>query len=115
LPAPEQSRTAMIRVLRPPFKASPFVLVIDGSIEPTDIPRLCERVHALLEGSDAAMVICDVAAVIGPDAVAVDALARFQLTARRLGCRVLVRHAGDDLRNLVALMGLSDILPCLRT
>jgi hypothetical protein len=47
---------------------------------------------------------------VEPDAVTVDALCRLQLAARRYGCRVRLRHASDELLELVAFMGLSDIL-----
>ncbi len=53
--------------------------------------------------------MCDVDGVAA-DAVTVDALARLQLAARRHGCRVELRHASDELRNLVAFMGLQDVL-----
>ena len=74
-----------------------------------DLPGLCARVCALLEGSGARVVLCDVRGV-DVDAVTVDALARLQLAARRRGCRVRLRHASTDLRELVALMGLADVL-----
>ena len=48
---------------------------------------------------------------VEPDAVTVDALARLQLAARRLGCQVRLRNASDELRELVAFMGLCDVLP----
>jgi ABC-type transporter Mla MlaB component len=54
--------------------------------------------------------LCDVRDVVA-DAVTVDALARLQLAARRHGCRVVLRHSPSELRRLVALMGLSDVLP----
>ena len=41
----------------------------------------------------------------------VDALARLQLAARRHGCQVRLRHASTELLELVAFMGLSDVLP----
>ena len=50
--------------------------------------------------------VCDV----DPDAVTVDALARLQLAARRLSCRLLLNNASPDLLELVAFMGLSDVL-----
>ena len=40
----------------------------------------------------------------------VDALARLQLTARRLGWRLRLREAPLDLRELIALAGLSRVL-----
>lgn len=55
------------------------------------------------------IALCDVTGV-EPDALTVDALARLQLTAGRHGCRVRLRNASDELRDLVAFMGLRDVL-----
>jgi hypothetical protein len=44
------------------------------------------------------------------DAVTVDALARLQLAARRHDCQVRLRHASAQLNELVAFMGLADVL-----
>jgi len=82
---------------------------IRGPIAPADLGGLCDRVCTLLHGSSAGTAFCDVAGV-EPDAVTVDALARLQLAARRLGCQVRLRNASGDLRELVALMGLTDVL-----
>lgn len=48
---------------------------------------------------------------IPADAALVDALARLQLLARRLGHHVVLVEAGEDLRALIAFMGLAEILP----
>ena len=45
------------------------------------------------------------------DAVTVDALARLQVAARRCGCEVRLQGASRELRDLVAFMGLDDVLP----
>jgi ABC-type transporter Mla MlaB component len=45
------------------------------------------------------------------DARSVDALARLQLAARRCQCQVRLRGASKELRELVAFMGLREILP----
>jgi ABC-type transporter Mla MlaB component len=82
---------------------------VEGPIARADLPGLCERVCALLEGSGAAVAYCDVRGV-EPDAVTVDALARLQLAARRRGCQVRLRGASDELRGLVAFMGLENVL-----
>ena len=82
---------------------------IAAPLERADLPGLCGRVCRLLERAGPGTVLCD-ARDLGADAVAVDALARLQLAARRRGCRVVLRHAGPELRELVALMGLSDVL-----
>jgi ABC-type transporter Mla MlaB component len=84
---------------------------IRGPIARTDLPGLCDRVCALLEGGGGdALVQCDVATV-DVDAVTVDALARLQLAARRHGCRVRLCNASAELLALVAFMGLEDVLP----
>jgi ABC-type transporter Mla MlaB component len=84
-------------------------LSIRGPIRRSDLAGLCERVCAVLAGSSAAEVCCDVHGV-EPDAVTVDALARLQLAACRSGCRVRFRNASAELRALVAFMGLADVL-----
>ncbi len=82
---------------------------VRGPIAHEDLPGLCQRVCALLSESGADVALCDVAAV-EPDAVTIDALARLQLAARRYGCQVRLRRASDELRKLVAFMGLADVL-----
>jgi ABC-type transporter Mla MlaB component len=83
---------------------------VKGPIACADLPGLCERVCGLLAGSGADIVLCDVHGV-EPDAVTVDALARLQLAARRYGCQVRLRRASEELLELVAFMGLRDVLP----
>ena len=82
---------------------------IHGPIARSDLPGLCDRVCALLHGGSGGDARCDVAGV-EPDAVTVDALARLQLAAQRLGCRVRLRNASPELHDLVAFMGLADVL-----
>lgn len=86
------------------------MLVLSGPIERADVPALCDRVRGRLEESDAHLVVCDVGAVVDPDAVTVEALARLQLTARRLGHRLRVRHACGELQDLLDLMGLRHVV-----
>ena len=88
----------------------PVHFAIRGPIAPADLPGLCDRVCALLQGSRPGVALCDVSGV-EPDAVAIDALARLQLGARRNGCQVRLRGASSALLELVAFMGLSDVLP----
>ena len=83
---------------------------IRGPIARADLPGLCERVCALLTRSRARVALCDVQGV-PPDAVTVDALARLQLAAGHNGCQVRLQHASDGLLELVAFMGLREILP----
>lgn len=91
----------------PAAKPSPIVFAVDRPITRADIPQLCATLRTLLEAGEVDTVVdCDVGARVRPDAVTVDALARLQLTARRLGCRLRLRHASSELRELIAFMGL---------
>jgi anti-anti-sigma regulatory factor len=54
-------------------------------------------------------IVCDVGA-LAPDAAALDALARLQLTARRLGHEILLRDASTELQELLEFVGLRDVL-----
>ncbi|HLB77915.1 MAG TPA: hypothetical protein VJO72_12855 [Candidatus Dormibacteraeota bacterium] len=94
----------------PTVKRSATTFAIRGPLAPTDLAGLCTRVCALLEHSGSAFAFCDVRGVHA-DAVAIDALARLQLAAQRRGCRVRLRGASVELRDLVAFMGLRDVLP----
>jgi ABC-type transporter Mla MlaB component len=87
-----------------------IAFAIEGPITRADLPGLCDRVCALLERSRARVALCDVSGVV-PDAVTVEALARLQLAARRHECRVHLRCASPELLELVAFMGLRDVLP----
>ena len=85
------------------------MFAIRGPIAREDLPGLCDRVCSLLERSGGGIVLCNVSDVPA-DAVTVDALARLQLGARRHGCRVRLVNAASELRELVAFMGLDDVL-----
>jgi ABC-type transporter Mla MlaB component len=87
-----------------------IAFAIGGPITRADLPGLCGRVCALLEESGPSVALCDVSSMEA-DAVTVDALARLQLAARRYGCQVRLRGASDELLDLVAFMGLRDVLP----
>jgi ABC-type transporter Mla MlaB component len=113
LAAPEGSPTRVI-ALRPSSEPSTIVLVISGPIARADLPDLCEQVRGLLEGSDADLVVCDVRGLVDPDAVTIDALARLQLTARRLARRIRLTGACDELEELLGMMGLSEVVPLYR-
>jgi ABC-type transporter Mla MlaB component len=87
-----------------------LAFAVRGPISRGDLPGLCDRVCALFERTSPDVAFCDVSGV-DPDAVTVDALARLQLAARRYRCQVRLREASDELLELVAFMGLTDVLP----
>ena len=93
---------------RPP---QPIAFAIAAPLARADLPGLYERLSGLLEraGAGTGVVLCDLADV-GADAVVVDALARLELAARRRGWSVRLRHASPELLDLVAFMGLEQVL-----
>ncbi|MET9373198.1 STAS domain-containing protein [Streptomyces sp. NPDC002992] len=84
----------------------PLVLTLAARATPDEIARLC----AVLEGVPPTDVICDVGGLAHADLAAVDALARLKLTAGRLGHRLRLRGAGAELRALLDLVGLADVV-----
>jgi ABC-type transporter Mla MlaB component len=86
-----------------------ITLTVRAPLLRADLPGLYERTCALLVGVCADMLLCDVAD-IAADAVAVDALARLALAARRRGCDVRLRGASPGLLALVDFIGVADVL-----
>jgi ABC-type transporter Mla MlaB component len=83
-----------------------ITLAIAGPLTRQDLPGLTLRVSRLLQRTGATGLACDVSE-LQADAVAVDALARLQLTARRAGAQLIVTRASGELLSLIAFMGLS--------
>ena len=86
------------------------MFVVRDPIVRADVQRLSAELGRLLVDGGTEVVVCDVGAIVRPDAVTVDVLARLQLTALRLGCRVRLRNASPELRELIAFMGLRPAL-----
>ncbi|HZX40045.1 MAG TPA: STAS domain-containing protein [Streptomyces sp.] len=76
-----------------------------GDIAATDATDATDATGAV-PAPRATEAICDVGELTHPNLAAVDALARLQLTARRLGCRIRLRNAGHELLSLLDLVGL---------
>ncbi len=108
--APEDSAPVPIRALGRTPEPSAMVVEIAGRIDRADIPALCERVRLALGVSAAGIVVCDVRALVDPDCVAVDALARLQLTVMRLGRRLVLRDVSPELWALLCFAGLSEVV-----
>ncbi|NUK07975.1 STAS domain-containing protein [Streptomyces lunaelactis] len=85
-----------------------IVVRIAGNVTSADVPRLCDELCVQLMDTDATEAICDVGELGRPDLAAVNAVARLQLTARRMGCRILLRNAAPELRALLDLVGLGE-------
>jgi anti-anti-sigma regulatory factor len=93
-----------------PSPAGVLTVIVVGPLTRADVGDLCERARLALEATTAATLTCDVAALVDPDAVVVDALARLALTARRLGRGFRLRHASPALEDLLAWTGLGTVL-----
>jgi hypothetical protein len=93
----------------PSVRPTTVVFAVAGPMARADLPAICGDVAALLEATGADVALCDVGA-LPADAVAIDALARIQLAARRMGRQVVLRHAADDLCDLLAFIGLTGLL-----
>src|SRR5687767_273850 len=89
----------------------PAALVIGATIAPGEIPAPCERVHGGLERSGTDELVGDGSALTRPDAIAVEALARLQITAMRLGRRIVLTQPPRRLQELLVLCGLCEALP----
>jgi len=59
---------------------------------------------------DDSFIECDVGALLRPDLGTINTLARLALSARRLDRRVCLRGTSPDLRELLTLTGLGDVL-----
>jgi ABC-type transporter Mla MlaB component len=91
-------------------QAPTITFAVWGPIARADLDGLCDRVCGVFGSTQPRVAYCDVQDV-DPDAVTVEALARLQLAARRTGCQVRLRNATPALLDLVAFMGLTDVLP----
>jgi hypothetical protein len=85
------------------------IWVIAGPLAAGDAAQLCEHLRLVLTSSDAAVIVCDVGG-LRADIVTVEALARLQLTARRLGRRIELRSGTPELDRLLSFVGLADVL-----
>ncbi|SRR5712691_1421847 len=86
-----------------------IVFTVRGPLSRADLPGLCKRACRLLHGSDAELVVCEVGELVAADAVAIDALARLELAAKRLGRHVQLRGVSSELRQLLAFCGMDGL------
>ena len=94
-------------------RASPRTirLVVRSDFAPGDVRPLADRLVRELRPDDVTEVLVDVSRVRSPDIGYVDALARLQLGARRHGSRVRLVGPCPRLLELLALVGLEELLP----
>jgi anti-anti-sigma regulatory factor len=85
-----------------------------GPLTRAETDRLCGRLAALLReraaDSRAAPATVDTSDVTDPQLDTVEALARLQLTARRLGSRIRLHGTHTELADLLAWTGVDELL-----
>lgn len=86
------------------------VIALEGVVAIEDVHGLCASLLTLIRRERPAVVVCDVGDLVEPDVVAVEAVASLQLTARRAGSTVVLRHPSADLCALLHLAGLDDVV-----
>ncbi|MDX2920438.1 MULTISPECIES: STAS domain-containing protein [Streptomyces] len=95
---------------------NPIPLTVTGRVSRAAVPDLCAELERALAGprgaalTPGAAVDCDVGGVIRPDLTAVEAVARLGLVARRAGHTLRLRRVPPELRALLDLVGLADVV-----
>ncbi|MFD7748464.1 STAS domain-containing protein [Streptomyces sp. NPDC059698] len=95
---------------------NPIALTVTGRVSRAVVPELCAELERALSGprgaapAPGAVVDCDVGGVVRPDLTLVDAVARLALVARRSGHTLRLRRVPPELRALLDLVGLADVV-----
>ncbi|MFE9457170.1 STAS domain-containing protein [Streptomyces californicus] len=95
---------------------NPIALTVTGRVSRADVPDLCARLERALTAprgaapAPGAVADCDVGGVVRPDLALVDAVARLALVARRSGHTLRLRRVPPELRALLDLVGLADVV-----
>lgn len=101
-------RRGRLRVSSAPRAGDALLLV--GRISPDDVERLCRRLQTCAERPPRGPILCDAGMLADPDLRTIDALARIQLSARRLGRELRLRNASSELAELLDLAGLRGVI-----
>ena len=89
-------------------EALPPLVTLPPRVAPADVTGLCTTASSLLPG--ALELVVDVAAVQVADLAVIDVVARITRLGRRAGVAVRIRGASPDLRALLELTGLRQVL-----
>ena len=75
---------------------------------------MCDELRELIALTDHGPVPCDVESLRRPDLTVIEALARLQLTARRLNRSICLINARQELVDLLEFAGLAELCPSRR-
>jgi len=85
-----------------------LVVVIGRATAFTAVDALCARVHAAILQAGVRTVVCDVSALTDPDELALETVARVQLTSKRAHASMRLVGVGPRLADLLAAAGFAD-------
>lgn len=88
----------------------PCVYVLEGALARHQLAALCNEIEEVLRAVGPDDIVCDLGGVRTPDAVTLEALARFRLAARDHDKTCHFVHACPELVDLAGLVGLDEIL-----
>jgi anti-anti-sigma regulatory factor len=91
--------------------AGTLFVVVDRPAALDAVDPLCERVRATITESGARVLVCDVRALEDADELALETLARLQLTAKRAHAVMRLVEVGPRLGDLLAASGFDDLAP----
>ena len=97
--------------MRQPGEPGLIIFRLGAAIRRRDIPVLTARLRTFLENNPGETVVCDTGDILHTDLAAVEALARLLLVTRQYGRPFRLRNANEALIELLALVGLADIVP----
>ena len=83
---------------------------VAAPVTPDVVASLCASVTGLIGGGAPCVILCDAGCPVPPDLSVVEALARLQVAARRLGGEIRVCAERRELRELLSLAGLGDVI-----
>jgi NAD(P)-dependent dehydrogenase (short-subunit alcohol dehydrogenase family) len=90
-------------------------VVVDRPAAIGAVQALCGRVHAALSAMDVRMLVCDVSALEDADELALEAVARLQLTAKRAHASMRLVGVGSCLDALLVGAGFADVIDAWRS
>ena len=91
--------------------AGTLFVVVDRPATLVGVDALCARVHMEITNTGTRSVVCDVTGLRDADEVALETVARLQLTAKRARVSLRLIGVGRRLADLLDAAGLTEIVP----
>ncbi len=85
-------------------------LSVTGAVTAQDVQRLCAAVRDFIAAGATTIVLCDADDPVPPDMATVDAILRLHLATKQRGGRIRVCAQRHDLRALLHVTGLAEVV-----